>query len=145
MGLVPGWFQTGTILPGGGIPSLPSPYKSPDPPVTSGEAGWTVESKHLHHALETSQVWAHALIHAFAESHRLQSHYWSSKSSVRPSRVWTYSGCGQGHIPLVTGVLKYNADCISLSSWMGLAHHLHLVNLNVFSFQGVTCLWCNCT
>ena len=47
-------------------PLLPSPYKSPEPPVTSGKAGWTAGSMHLHHALGTSQVWAHALIHALA-------------------------------------------------------------------------------
>ena len=33
---------------------LPSPYKSPEPPVTSGEVGWTAGSMHLHHALGTS-------------------------------------------------------------------------------------------
>ena len=39
------------------VPSLlPSSYKSPDSPVTSGEAGWTAGSTHLHHALGTSQV-----------------------------------------------------------------------------------------
>ena len=44
-------------------PPLPSLYKSPELPVTSGEAGWTAGSMHLHHALGTSQVGAHALIH----------------------------------------------------------------------------------
>ena len=75
---------------------LPSPYKSPDHPVMSGEAGWTAGSMHLHNTLGTSQVWAHALIliHALAERHRLQSHYWSSRSSFRPSGVWAYSGHG---------------------------------------------------
>ena len=34
-------------------PLLPSPYKSPDPPVMSGEVGWTAGSMHLHHALGT--------------------------------------------------------------------------------------------
>ena len=34
---------------------LPSPYKSPKPPVTSGEAGWTAGSMHLHNALGTIQ------------------------------------------------------------------------------------------
>ena len=46
-------------------PLLPSSYKSPGHPATSGEAGWTAGSTHLHHALGTSQVWAHALIHTF--------------------------------------------------------------------------------
>ena len=36
-------------------PLLSSPYKSPEPPVTSGEAGWTAGSMHLHHALGASQ------------------------------------------------------------------------------------------
>ena len=49
IGLSPGWLQTGTILSGGGAPLLPSLYKNPEPPVTSGEAGWTVGSMHLHH------------------------------------------------------------------------------------------------
>ena len=80
---------------------LLSPYKSPKPPVISGEAGWTVGSTHLHHAFVTSKVWAHTLIHALAKRHRLQSHYWSSRSPFRPSGVWAYSGCGQGHAPLV--------------------------------------------
>ena len=44
-------------------PPLPSPYKSPEPPVMSGEAGWTAGSTYLHYALGTSQVWAHTLIH----------------------------------------------------------------------------------
>ena len=47
-------------------PLLLSPYKSPKPPVMLGEAGWTAGNMHLHHALGTSQVWAHALIHALA-------------------------------------------------------------------------------
>ena len=47
-------------------PLLPSLYKSPEPPVTSGEVGWTAGSTHLHHALGTSQVRAHTLIHALA-------------------------------------------------------------------------------
>ena len=47
-------------------PLLPSPYKSPKPPVMSGEACWTVGSMHLHHTLGTSQVCAHALIHTLA-------------------------------------------------------------------------------
>ena len=63
MGLSPGWLQTGTIFLGGGAPLLPSLYKSPEPPVTSGEAGWTAEGMHPYHALETSQVWAHTPIH----------------------------------------------------------------------------------
>ena len=29
-------------------PLLPNPYKSPEPPVMSGEAGWIVGSMHLH-------------------------------------------------------------------------------------------------
>ena len=45
-------------------PPLPSLYKNPEPPVMSGEAGWTVGSTHLYHALGTSQVGVHALIHA---------------------------------------------------------------------------------
>ena len=64
MDLGPGWLQTGNILPGGGAPLLPSPYKSPKPPVTSGEAGWTAGSTHPHYALGTPQVWAYSLIHA---------------------------------------------------------------------------------
>ena len=40
--------------------------KNPEPCVTPGEAGWTAGSTHLHHALGTSQVWAHALIYALA-------------------------------------------------------------------------------
>ena len=82
-------------------PLLPSLYKRPDLPVMSGEVGWTAGSMHLHHALGTSQVWAQALIHTLAERHRLQSHYWSSRSLFRPSRVWAYSGHGQGYVPLV--------------------------------------------
>ena len=82
-------------------PLLPSLYKSLEPPVMSGEAGWTAGSMHLHHALGTSQVWAHTLIHTLAERRRLQLCYWSFRSSSRPSRVWAYSGCGQGHTPLV--------------------------------------------
>ena len=42
---------------------VPSLYKGPEPPVTSGEAGWTAGSTHLHHTLGTSQVGAHTLIH----------------------------------------------------------------------------------
>ena len=83
------------------LPLLPSLYKNPEPPVISGEADWTAGSRHLHHALGTSQVWAHALIHALAEGHLLQSHYWSTRSSFRPSGVQTYLGHGQGHVPLV--------------------------------------------
>ena len=44
-------------------PLLPSLYKSPEPCVTLGEAGWTAGSTHLHHTLGTSQVWAHTLRH----------------------------------------------------------------------------------
>ena len=44
----------------------PALIKGPEPPVTSGEAGWTAGSTHLHHVLGTSQVWAHALIHTLA-------------------------------------------------------------------------------
>ena len=36
--------------------------KSPEPPVTSGEEGLTAGSMHPHHALGTSQVWAHTLM-----------------------------------------------------------------------------------
>ena len=43
-------------------PPMLSLYKSPEPPVMSGEAGWTAECTHPCHALGTSQVWAHALI-----------------------------------------------------------------------------------
>ena len=45
-------------------PLLPSLYKSPEPSVMLGEAGWRAGSMHLHHALGTSQVWAHTLSHA---------------------------------------------------------------------------------
>ena len=62
------WYQGGS---GQGLyclvevpPLLPSPYKSPEHSVTSGEAGWTAGSTHLCHALGTSQVWAHALLRA---------------------------------------------------------------------------------
>ena len=71
VGLGPGWFQTGTILSGGGTPSLAQPYKSPDPSVMSGEAGWTAGSTHLHHVLGTSQVWACTL----TERYELQLHH----------------------------------------------------------------------
>ena len=82
-------------------PPLSSLYKNPESLVMSEEAGWTAGSMHLHHALGTSQVWAHALIHTLAERHRLQLHYWSSGGSFKPSRVEAYSGHGQGHVPLV--------------------------------------------
>ena len=39
-------------------PSCSVPINSPEPSVTSGEAGWTVTGAHLHHALGTSQVQA---------------------------------------------------------------------------------------
>ena len=68
--------------------------------MMSGEAQWTAGSMHLHHTLGTSQGWAHALIHTLAERHTLQSHYWSSRRSFRPSGVWAYSGHGQGHAAL---------------------------------------------
>ena len=42
---------------------MSSPYKSPEPPVISGEGVWTAEGTHPHHASGTSQVWAYALIH----------------------------------------------------------------------------------
>ena len=42
-------------------PLLSSLYKSPEPCVTSGEAGWTAGCIHLHYVLGTSQVWAHTL------------------------------------------------------------------------------------
>ena len=82
-------------------PLLTSLYKSLEPPVMSGETGWTAGSTHLHHALGTSQIWVHALTHALAERCRLQLHHWSSRSSFRPSGVWAYSGHEQGHAPLV--------------------------------------------
>ena len=47
-----------TMLLAGGISLLPSPHKSPESYVMSGETGWTVRGPHLHHALGTSQVWA---------------------------------------------------------------------------------------
>ena len=56
------------------LPLLPSLYKSPEHCVMSGEAGWTAGSMHLHHALETSQVWAHALTYTLlrgADSNRI--------------------------------------------------------------------------
>ena len=37
-------------------PPLPSLYKNLEPPVMSGEASWTAEGMHPHHALGTSQV-----------------------------------------------------------------------------------------
>ena len=77
-------------------PLLPSPYKKPEPPVMSGEAGWTARSMHLHYVLGTSQVWAHTLIHALTERYRLQLHYWRSRNSFRSSGVWAYSGHGWG-------------------------------------------------
>ena len=66
-------------------PLLPSPYKSSESHVTSGEAGCASESTHLHHALGTSQVWAHALIHTLLscfpccnqeKSHHVKRPYW---------------------------------------------------------------------
>ena len=70
MGLGPGWLQTGIILSSGGAPLLANLYKNPKPPVTSGKAGWTAGSMHPHHALLTSQVWEHTLIHTLAgEAH----------------------------------------------------------------------------
>ena len=97
-------------------PPQPSLNKNPESPVMSGEAGWTAGSMHVHHALGTSQVWAHALIHALAERHRLQSHYWSSRSSFRPSGVRAYSGHGQGHVPLVQVYLSIILVIFPLSS-----------------------------
>ena len=44
---------------------LPSLYKSPESCVMPGEAGCTTRIMHLHHALGTSQVWAHILTYAF--------------------------------------------------------------------------------
>ena len=75
-------------------PLLPSLYKSPEPPVISGEADWTAGSMHLHHALGTSQVWAHALICALAGRHGLQLHYWGCRSLFKPFGVQVYPGCG---------------------------------------------------
>ena len=106
----------------------------------TGEAGWTAGSTYLHHALGTSQVWARALIHTLAERHGLQSHYWSSGSSFRPSGIRAYQGHGQGHVPLVQVYLSIILVIFPLSSYMGLTHHLHIVNLNACSFQGVPCV-----
>ena len=79
--------------------SCPAPHKSPEPPVISGEAGWTTANTYLHLVLGTSQELAHTLIHTLTERHRLQLHYWSSRSLFRPSGVWAYSGHGQVHVP----------------------------------------------
>ena len=86
-------------------PPLPSLYKNPESSVTSGEAGWTAGSMHLHHALGTSQVWAHTLIHTLAE-----------RSSLRQFGVRAYSGHGQGHVPLVQVYLGILLVIFSLSS-----------------------------
>ena len=47
-------------------PFCAASIKSSELSVTLGEAGWTAGSMHPHHALGTSQVWAHTLTHAFA-------------------------------------------------------------------------------
>ena len=102
---------------------LPSPYKSPEPPVMSGEVGWTAGSMHLHHALGTSQVWARTLIHALTERRWFQLHYWSSRSSFRPSGVWAYSGHGKGCVPLVQ---VYSSTMLVLLGGLSLHLSLHL-------------------
>ena len=81
-------------------PLLSSLYKSPEPAVMSEEAGKTTGSMHLHHALGTSEgpmPWSMPS----QGRHGLESHYWSSRSSFRPFRVWAYPGHGQGHVPTV--------------------------------------------
>ena len=34
----------------------------------------------------------------------------------------------------------YNTGCISLSSQVGLTHYLHDINLNDYSFRGISCV-----
>ena len=66
-------------------PSCKAPINSPESGVMSGEAGWTVRGTHLHNALGTSQVWASGPDLRPGQRPGLQSHFWSSRSSFRPS------------------------------------------------------------
>ena len=77
-------------------PSCPATINSPASGVMSGEAGRTVRGTRLYHALGTSQVQVSSPDLRPGQRPGLWSHFWSSRSSFRPSRAQSSQGSRPG-------------------------------------------------